>query len=98
MDAINLGVAYNVTMTGLTGNGTPLTSAVVTWSLATGGSSVGNGTMAHSSAGTYVGVIPANLTTTLTPGSRYNLEITSEQSPFSDFRRISVNTGYRGTS
>jgi hypothetical protein len=89
-----------VSWTGATANGSYLNSATVTYALKTiTGATVsgGTGTLSYVAAsnGNYLGTIESTVTTLLTEGTVYLLQITLSQSSYNDFRQLEVVGTYR---
>lgn len=100
-DTIYIGSDHTITLEGLTGNGVYLNAATVTYALKTSaGTTVTNGTgsltYTAASNGDYTGTIESTVTSTLTDGALYRLEITITESPYNDFRRLDLWATYRG--
>ena len=77
-------------------DGTALTTGTCTYAIKdAAGTSVGTGTLTHTSGGTYKGAIESTVTAGLTDRQYYWVEITFAQSPYNDFRRIQYSAGYR---
>jgi len=91
---------HNVTLTGLTAGGSYLNAATVTYALKTGlGVTVtgGTGTMTYTAAsnGNYTGTIESTVTTLLSEGAGYRLEVTISQGNNDDFRVLQFTARYR---
>lgn len=85
----------NVTWTGATGGGSYLNSATVTYALkTTSGTTVsgGTGTLSYVSAsnGDYSGTIESSVTTSLSEGAVYLLQITLVSGSYNDYRQLEV--------
>ena len=80
-------------------DGNYLNAATVTYALKTvTGTTVTSGTLAYlgGSNGNYRATMQSTVTSTMTPGAEYRLEITFAQGDFDDFRRLPVWAQYRG--
>lgn len=106
MSLIYVGSDFRVTWTGATGTTaagvtTPLNAATITYTLAdsTGETvSGGTGTLAYlaGSSGDYAAVIEDAVTSLLTPGSTYTLDLVLVEGEFDDARRLTLRAARRG--
>jgi hypothetical protein len=99
LDPIPIGGDYALALTGLTGGGSYLNSATVTYELkAPSGTVVGSGTLAYTAAsnGNYTATIESTVTGGLVATFRYRLCVTIAQSTFNDYREASVSAYLRG--
>jgi hypothetical protein len=92
-----IGADLTVEYNDATAGGSALTSGTCTYALKDStGTSVGTGSLSHSSGGDYSGVIESTVTSTLSEKGYYFLEVSFSQSPYNDFRRIQYRAEYRG--
>lgn len=80
---------------------TALTSGTCTFALKTSdGTAVsgGTGSLTHVASGSYLGILDSAITSTLTDGAQYRIEITFSQGNYNDFRRVIDVARYRGPS
>lgn len=106
--ANQLGISADgtISLTGLSyetaaGVVTYLNAATVTYSLKTAAEAAvsgGTGTLSYTAAtnGNYQGSIESTVTSTLTAGTMYLLDVTVVEGTRNDFRRLEVYVGYRG--
>ena len=96
MATIFLGCDHDLTATATDSAGTPLTAATVTWTLYNAaGTSLGTGTLAHTSGGVYTGVIESSTFSSQTAGALGQLRTTLVQGDYDDHRRERVVFQYR---
>lgn len=95
-----IGADHDVTLEGLSAAATAtyLNAATVTWNLKDRfNESVTTGTLDYVAAsnGNYAGIIQSTITSALTPGALYYLEVTSSEGTYQDFRREQLVAKYR---
>jgi hypothetical protein len=106
-ELIHIGEDRNVWWEGATGTSSTtgatgfLNAASITYALKTAaGASVASGTGSLTyitgSDGNYVGAIQSTVTSALTAGALYHLEITLVSSPYNGFRVVKMRAKYRG--
>lgn len=101
--ALYIGADHTVTYSGMTAGGSYQNSATVTYALKDAVLSTvsgGTGTLSYvaASSGNYSGSIESTVTSTLTAGQVYFLDITASQGSYNDFRRLELYAEYRGGS
>lgn len=99
--AIYIAADRTVTYSGASAGGSYLNSATVTYSLKDATLTTvsgGTGTLSYVAAsnGNYSGTIESTVTSTLTAGEKYYLDITLVSGSYDDFRRLELYAEYRG--
>lgn len=103
MSIIYISSDHTVTLTGLSGGGSYLNAATVTYALKDlAGTTVsgGTGTLSYTAAsnGNYTGIIDATVTALLTDGGMYYVHATIVEGGYNDFRKLMLIAKYRDAS